>query len=248
MVIVAGLLSVALFTCAQDSESTSGESSPQMPDIAEPRAPDPGEETGVLSGSKPFTLVTDPTGELTYSFNDDNEVESLTAKRKVVFTSEDMTLNCDQLDYKAASGELTAVGKKVIVRQGEVVATCKVFKYNPETQHSELEGNPIMYNRTRDGKVSTTAGRKILIATVNGKPQVKVLGGGTSAPSLNTGAESVPAPSTRAPRGGRAVITAGDSPAGKPKAARLGVSGQSKPVPASTPEQTTEEESTPDSQ
>lgn len=169
--------------------ATSGQSEVQMPEIAAPSRPSPDEATGLMSGDKPFSLTTDPSGELMYNFDDNRELESITAKRGVVFTSEDMTLNSDQLDYNTQTSELVASGERVVVRQGEVVATCKLFKYYPNDQHSELSGNPILYNKTRDGKVHTTAGEKIMIYTVNGKPSVKVMGG-KSAPRISSSGQT----------------------------------------------------------
>ncbi len=170
----------------------SGVSEVQMPDIAAPRKPEAGEQTGVMAGDKPFSLTTDPSGELIYNFNDDKELDSVTAKKGVVFTSEDMTLNADQLDYKAQTSQLVAVGKKVVVRQGEMVATCQLFKYFPDTQRSEFLGNPVIYNKSKDGKVNTTSGDKVVVNMVNGKPQIKVSGVNGARPSLRSAGPQTP--------------------------------------------------------
>ena len=116
----------------------------EVPQIEAPHRPAQEEQTGLMKGDRPFSLTTDPSGELLYNFNEDNELESVTAKKGVVFTSEDMTLNADQLDYKAETSALVATGRKVIVRQGEMIATCQLFKYFPDTQKSELSGTPIV--------------------------------------------------------------------------------------------------------
>lgn len=186
---------VMLVSIATAQRVSSGQSEVQPPEIQENAAPAAGEETGMMAGNKPFSLTTAVDGELLYNFNENNELESLTAKKGVVFTSEDMTLNSDQMDYKTQTSEIVATGRKVVVRQGEMIATCQLFKYNPQNQASELSGNPIVYNKTRDGKISTTVGDKIVIATVNGKPTMKVHGG-SRAPGLNQGGgPSVPVPS-----------------------------------------------------
>lgn len=164
----------------------------ELPTIVEPTPEERGQETGVMSGEKPFFLTTDPSGELIYNFDEEtNELDSISARKDVVFSSEDMTLNADQLDYKNKTAELVASGKRVVVRQGEIIATCQLFKYNSEKEQSELSGNPVVYNRTRDGKVTKTEGDKILFYRVNGKPQIKVFGG-TRAPRLDSG-RGVPA-------------------------------------------------------
>jgi hypothetical protein len=163
----------------------------EVPQIDAPHRPAQDEQTGLMKGDRPFSLTTDPSGELLYNFNDDNELESVTAKKGVVFTSEDMTLNADQLDYKAETSALVATGRKVVVRQGEMIATCQLFKYFPDTQKSELSGSPIVYNKSKDGKVSTTSGEKITIDLVNGRPVIKVHGGG-SRPSLQQGGAVAP--------------------------------------------------------
>jgi hypothetical protein len=166
-----------------------------VPDIAAPAAPSAGEQAGIMSGNKPFSLTTDTDGELLYNFNDANELDSITAKKGVVFSSEDMSLKADQLDFSASKSELIATGERVVVRMGETIATCQLFKYFAETQRSELTGNPLLYSKSKDGKTNTTSGDKIEITTVNGKAQVKVIGGGRRGPVLrNLGAESVAAP------------------------------------------------------
>lgn len=205
----------------------SGQSQVQMPEIGAPARPSEEEATGLMSGNKPFSLTTDVNGELMYNFDENNELESIRAKRGVVFTSEDMTLNADDLTYKTQTSELVASGKKVVVRQGDVIATCQLFKYFPTDQHSELSGTPILYNKSKDGKVSTTAGEKITIHTVNGRAQVKVLGGGGSAPRLSSSGTNPPAPT-----GGNARLTVSE-PAPGAGAAPGTVSGASQ-APAAT--------------
>src|SRR5881394_4038942 len=120
---------------AQDATSgqsvPSGESTPadsQMPNIQAPARPPEGQQTGLMSGNKPFSLTTDPSGELIYNFDDQNNLDTIVAKKGVVFWSEDMTINSDQLDYKAKDSRMIATGDKVIVRQGDVIATCQLFK------------------------------------------------------------------------------------------------------------------------
>jgi hypothetical protein len=177
-----------------------------VPQIQAPRKPSPEEQTGLLSGNKPFSLTTDPDGEFVYKFNEDNELESLEAKKGVVFTSEDMTLNADRLDYKAIKGELTATGKRVIVRQGDLIITCKLFKYYPDRQHSEFLGNAVVYNKTKDGKVQTTAADKITVDIVDGKAQMKVQGGGKVRPKMSQAATAPDIIATPGSGGARAMI------------------------------------------
>jgi len=201
----------------------------EMPEIAVPRKPEPEEQTGVLRGNKPFSLTTDPDGEFVYKFNEDNELESLEAKKGVVFTSEDMTLNADRLDYKAIKGELTATGKRVVVRQGDLIITCKLFKYYPERQHSEFIGNAVVYNKTRDGKVQTTAADKIVVDIVDGKAQMKVQGGGRVRPKMSQAAAAPNIVATPGSGGARAMVT-DQSPSAPARSLGEDV-GVSQPVP-----------------
>lgn len=184
----------------QDSASES------MPQIEAPRKIQPEEQTGMLAGNKPFSLTTDPDGEFVYKFNEDNELESLEAKKGVVFTSEDMTLNADRLDYKAIKGELTATGKRVVVRQGDLIITCKLFKYYPNRQHSEFIGNAVVYNKTKDGKVQTTAADKIIVDIVDGKAQMKVQGAGRVRPKMSQAATAPTVVATPGSGGARAMV------------------------------------------
>ncbi|RMH31271.1 MAG: hypothetical protein D6691_00025 [Candidatus Hydrogenedentota bacterium] len=203
-VAVVGCFLVCSGGVAQPSPTEQNE--PQMPEIQAPRKPSPEEQTGLMAGNKPFSLTTDPDGEFVYKFNENNELETLEAKKGVIFTSEDMTLNADRLDYKAAKGELTATGKKVIVRQGELIITCQLFKYYPDRQHSEFLGNAVVYNRTKDGKVQTTAADKIVVDIVDGKAQMKVQGGGRVRPQMSQAATAPTAVSTPGSGGARAMI------------------------------------------
>lgn len=185
------------------AEDEAGESLPQ---IEAPRRPQPEEQTGMLRGNKPFSLTTDPDGEFVYKFNEDNELETLEAKKGVVFTSEDMTLNADRLDYKAIKGELTATGQRVVVRQGDLIITCKLFKYYPDRQHSEFIGNAVVYNKTKDGKVQTTAADKIIVDIVDGKAQMKVQGAGRVRPKMSQAATAPNVVATPSSGGARAMV------------------------------------------
>jgi len=158
---------------AQDAASET-----ELPAVQE-AAPEAG-QSGLMSGEKPFTLMVDENvGELIYTFDEETkELESINAKRGVIFASEDMTLNSDEMEYKTINSSLVATGKRVVVRMGEMVITCQVFKYNPETQEGQFEGNPILYQKDKEGKVTTTAGRIISVFNVNGKFQMSVKGGG----------------------------------------------------------------------
>lgn len=159
-----------------------------MPKVQE--APAEAGESGLLSGEKPFTLMVDEnSGELIYQFDEQTkELESIHAKVGVIFASEDMTLNADEMEYKTINSSLIATGKRVVVRMGEMIVTCQVFKYNPETQEGQFEGSPIVYQRNKDGNVTETAGKSISIVNVNGKFQMRVVsGGGASTYVRSTG-------------------------------------------------------------
>jgi hypothetical protein len=213
--------------CSFAQQDTTGQGEAQMPEIAAPGKPAPEEQTGIMSGNKPFSLTTDPDGEFVYKFNEDNELDALEAKKGVIFTSEDMTLNADKLDYRAAKGELIATGKKVIVRQGDLIITCQLFKYYPDRQHSEFMGNAIVYNKSKDGKVQTTAADKIMVDVVDGKAQMKVQGGGKARPQMSQAAVAPTAAMIPASGGARASIL--DKP--EPSSSQPGLeSGQSKPL------------------
>ncbi len=194
---------LAIFPPGFYAQQQSGDTAPE---IEAPRKPSPEEQTGILRGNKPFSLTTDPDGEFVYKFNEDNELESLEAKKGVVFTSEDMTLNADRLDYKAIKGELTATGKRVVVRQGDLIITCKLFKYYPEKQHSEFIGNAVVYNKTKDGKVQTTAADKIIVDIVDGKAQMKVQGAGRVRPKMSQVATAPNVVATPGSGGARAMV------------------------------------------
>lgn len=160
------------------SQEASAEQEGTMPDIKQPDTKQG--ETGLMSGEKPFTLmVDDKVGELIYLYDEaTKELESITAKRGVIFASEDMTLNSDEMEYKTLNSSLVATGKRVVVRMGEMIITCQVFKYNPETQEGEFTGKPIVYQRDKEGKVTTTGGYTISVINVNGKFQMRIGGGG----------------------------------------------------------------------
>lgn len=163
-------------------------STKEMPKVQE--APAEAGESGLLSGEKPFTLMVDENaGELIYQFDEQTkELESINAKVGVIFASEDMTLNADEMEYKTINSSLVATGKRVVVRMGEMIVTCQVFKYNPETQEGQFEGHPIVYQRNKDGNVTETAGRVISIVNVNGKFQMRVgSGSGISTYVRSTG-------------------------------------------------------------
>lgn len=219
-------------TSSQGQPAAKPKESGGVPDIAPPQAPADDQQTGMMSGNKPFSLTTATDGELLYNFDEEKKLDSITAKKGVEFKSEDMSLQCDQLDFKMAKSELQATGGKVVVRMGDVIATCQLFKYYAETQRSELSGNPLLYNKTKDGKVSYTAGDKIEINTVNGKPQVKVRSGSGRRNSMtNNAVESVAAPGTGpVPTGTSALMSMseGTQGGGAKGAAAPMMSGQSR--------------------
>jgi len=172
---------------AQQAAATSEKA---MPEVKE--APADAGQSGLLSGEKPFTLMVDEnSGELIYQFDEETkELESIHAKRGVIFASEDMTLNADEMEYNTVNGLLVATGKRVVVRMGDMIITCQVFKYNPEKQTGQFEGHPIVYQRNKEGKVTETAGRVISVVNVNGKFQMRVgSGGGISTYVRSTGVQ-----------------------------------------------------------
>jgi hypothetical protein len=181
----------------QSATSTSG-----MPNVKEPGTQ---AESGTLGGDKPFTLMVDPdVGELNYVFDEQKNLESIQAKRGVVFSSEDMTLNSDEFEYKTLTSQLVASGKRVVVRLGEIIVTCQLFKYRPDTQEGEFTGSPVLYNRDKDGKTKTTSGRKITLYNVNGRTQMKVESGGGNGAFIKSNAAEAPVPSeSKAPAPGQ---------------------------------------------
>lgn len=176
--ILASLFIAATANVVVQAQSALSTSQPAMPAVQE--AKEGQGQGGLMSGEKPFTLMVDENvGELIYTFDEETkELESITAKRGVIFASEDMTLNSDEMDYITLNSSLVATGKRVVVRMGEMIITCQVFKYNPETQEGEFQGKPIVYQRDKEGKVTETAGRIISVVNVNGKFQMRVGGGG----------------------------------------------------------------------
>jgi lipopolysaccharide assembly outer membrane protein LptD (OstA) len=154
---------------------------------------------GLIGGNKPFRLSADPTGDITYDFDPEtSELRRVTARKNVVFAGDDLALNSDELEYDSVTGELIATGRRVVVRQGEITITCQLFRYNPATQQSELLGNPIIYNKGKDGKVTYVSGDKIVIFKANGRTQLKVTGDGGRAPVLSNSQDgALPVPSSR---------------------------------------------------
>jgi len=54
-----------------------------MPTIQEPTEEEKAQQTGVMSGERPFYLVCDPTGELLYTFDSEtNELDSISARAR----------------------------------------------------------------------------------------------------------------------------------------------------------------------
>jgi len=233
------IMAAAAFAVAQPQTTASkAAQEPGMPHIQEPANTAGSQQSGMMSGNRPFFLTTDPDGEIVVSYDDNKELNNLTAKKGVIFSSEDMTLNADQVDFNNSKSELIASGNKVVVRQGEVIATCQLFKYYPQEQRSELAGNPIIYNKSRDGKVNTTAGERISIYTVDGKPQIKIKGG-RRAPILQSGQEA-PVPASNIPAGaGNAKLMSIESktPSG-PGTGIMSGSSSATPAPSPTPGQT----------
>lgn len=199
-----------------------------VPTIQEGPRPTGDNAAGSFGNGKPFSLIVDQNnGEMIFDFDEvTKEMRSVTAKKGVILSSEEMTLNADQLDYDTVSSKLVASGQRVVVRQGEMIATCQLFKYNPDTAESQLLGQPVVYNQTKDGGVNTVRGTEILIFQKDGKPQFKVKGG-----FLKTGNTNAPVP---APVPGGAVApaaTGGSRPVGQGLSLGLG----SDPSPSAAP-------------
>src|SRR5688572_25005080 len=81
------------------AQQEAAESQTALPEVKD-AAPEAG-QSGLLSGEKPFTLMVDENvGELIYTFDETTkELESIVAKNGVIFASEDMTLNSDEMEY-----------------------------------------------------------------------------------------------------------------------------------------------------
>ena len=217
--LVAGIGSITPLSWGQAASAKSKVSNPEMPEVQE-SSKGGQKQAGKLAGDKNFVLMVDEThGEFNFGFGENNEAESIQAKRGVIFTSEDMTLNSDEFEYNTKNSQVIATGKKVAVRMGEIIVTCQVFRYNPESQEAEFEGGPIVYNRGKEGKVQQIAGKKISIHNVNGKIQMNVQGGAGYAPYLRSegGDAPVPAEQTKsAPGQKNAVITLDEKTSNRP--------------------------------
>lgn len=220
------------------ASSTSGENAASVsrpaaranaiPQVVEGPAPTEENATGMFGGDKPFTLIVDQeNGELEFKFNENKEVERVIAKSGVILSSEEMTLNADRLDYDTISSKLVASGQRVVVRQGEIIATCQLFQYDPKTQESILQGNPVVYNQDKKGQVSTTRGRKIQIFTgENGTPQFKVFGGVLNTGSNGGGSAPSPAGGNRKPSSGLGGLNLGGLTGGGSSAGASAASGE----------------------
>lgn len=235
------VLSQAAVGQAQPAAASSGASgasvasSPQPPEVQEPNGQG---ESGMLSGDKPFTLMVDPeVGELNYIFDENRELESIQAKRGVIFSSEDMTLNSDEFEYRTLNSQLLATGKRVVVRLGDIIVTCQLFRYNPDTQEGKFSGNPVVYSRDREGKTRTTSGKEISILNVNGKIQMKVTSGGGFSPYIRSAGENSPLPieNTQQLPGQKNAVISLDQNQAQPANA-LNVSPRSTPAAGGTTE------------
>lgn len=154
---------------------------------------------GMMSGDKPYLLMVDEkVGEIEYVFHDETrELETILAKRGVVFSSDDMTLNSDEFEYQTLNSLLIATGKLVVVRLGEIVITSQFFRYNPDTQEGTFSGKPLLWNKDKEGKVTTTGGGEIQVFNSNGKFRMKIMPGSgvpTFARSSGNAAAATPVP------------------------------------------------------
>lgn len=133
----------------------------------------------MMGGDSDFFLATDPAdGSIDYILDPEtNELQHMIARKSVVLSNMDMALNCDQLDYDNAKTEMVATGRRVLVRQGDIIASCQLMVYNTTTQDSVLKGKPTIYMKS--GKtVTTQTGEEIIIRRINGKQQITVKGNG----------------------------------------------------------------------
>ena len=183
--VLLGLSCVHVAVWAQDTDAkTSATQSAKIADMtAVPKVIGAENNSGAqqfnMMGDQDFFLAVDPgAGTLDYEFDPQtNQLQRMIARKNVVLSNLDFALNCDQLDYDNAKGEVVATGRRVLLRQGDIIASCQFLTYSPNTQDSILKGKPTIYMRTDKGIVTQT-GETITIRRVNGKPTVSVRGNG----------------------------------------------------------------------
>jgi len=86
----------------------------------------------------------------------DGKVDTLTARKNVVLTSEKMNTTCDVLTYDVGRNRMVAVGSPVKIIQEEGTATCKNFEYFPKDGRAILTGNPEVIQKTKGRSVTMT--------------------------------------------------------------------------------------------
>ena len=91
-----------------------------------------------------------------------------------------------------------------------------------------LTGNAVVYNKTKDGKVQTTAADKIFVDIVDGKAQMKVQGAGRVRPKMSQVATAPNVVATPGSGGARAMVL--DQPSHAPAAPQGEDVGVSKPL------------------
>ena len=163
---------------AEENATTSKDANTTVPEVKS-TGKDNGGKQFEMMGNQDFFLAVDPKeGTMDYAFDPQtNNLERMVARKGVVLSNMEMALNCDQLDYDNSKAEVVATGRRVLLRQGDIIASCQYLTYNTNTQDSVLKGKPTIYMRTEKGVVTQT-GDVVTIRRVNGKPTVSVRGSG----------------------------------------------------------------------
>jgi len=86
----------------------------------------------------------------------DGKVDTLTARKKVVLTSDKMNTACDVLTYDVSRNRMIAVGSPVHITQEDGRAICKNFEYHPSDGKAVLTGDPEVWQKTKDREVHMT--------------------------------------------------------------------------------------------
>lgn len=88
----------------------------------------------------------------------------------VILESDQLNLNCADLNVDPEAKRIVAKGGPVKIVQGGVRAECKTFTYNMETKNSRLEGSPVIYQKKGDQVTKTKAGIITITQNANGDP------------------------------------------------------------------------------
>ena len=87
----------------------------------------------------------------------------------VILESDQLNLNCADLNVDPESKKITAKGSPVKIVQGGVRAEWKSFTYNMDTKNSRLEGSPVIYQTKGDQTTKTRAGIITITQNKNGE-------------------------------------------------------------------------------